>query len=418
MTTDSSCEDSEVLRASSELSLPLETTTAQEEASQAFLASWDPVLAHAVSTLAGQLSIARVREKIDTHLGLLDLEELKARAFHVKSVPVTALHLLAVGGSNLIFLLVLLDNTDFLARIRRPSSWILPEQVTAEFLSEIATMRFIAAHTTIPVPALLGWNESAEPVGAPYMFMERVAGVPLAVVSHLFSREAWLQVAAQTAEFEEQLVNHPLKAIGSIVDVDGTVGPPLPHQLRVPPCEAALSSSRDYLMARLREAQSHIPDDVAWREGREYYPDREADTLTRDDLHRALSRIHDHCATLTATPDVFRLTHADWHSLNVLVRSAEDPTIVAVVDWQGAQVRPYWDERYHLFVTTLFQGFSEDGVAVPEDEVIEHYMARMENEPWPESDFWLDARVIVDSDPTGVTREEVERVLEYCVASS
>ncbi|KAF7290743.1 Altered inheritance of mitochondria protein 9, mitochondrial [Mycena indigotica] len=345
---------------------------------------------HASETLARQMTIPNLARRAREQLGTFDFDQLKVQAFHLK---VASIHLLAIGGGNFVFLIALTDKTDFIARLRIPTAGVSAESVSAELLSEVATMQFVAKHTTIPVPAILGWNKTSEPVGTPYIFMERALGVPLARASPLFTTESWRRLTAQVADFEQQLVDHPLEAIGAITDDDGTVGPPLHHYMFLPPNSPRFTSSRDYLMARLRGAQEHIPDPVEWQNTRALYSEdsggSNADSLTRDEFYNYLERLHAHAMTMKSIPELFRLAHADWHSLNVLVRSAEDPTVVAVVDWQGSHVRPIWDHPYHCFMAPLFQRDNYD-VAVPEDELGELWASLRGNMPLPESWFWVD----------------------------
>ncbi|KAF7303969.1 Altered inheritance of mitochondria protein 9, mitochondrial [Mycena indigotica] len=385
-----------------------------EAASRAFLVAWDPILDYASATLASQMNIPTLASEVREQLRSFDLEQLKVQAFHIKGVSVTGVHLLAVGGGNFVFLVALTDKTDFIARLRIPTAGLSAESVSAELLSEVATMQFVAKHTTIPVPAILGWNDTSQPVGTPYIFMERALGVPLAQVSPLFTTESWRRLTAEVADFEQQLVDHPLEAIGVLTDADGTVGPPLHHYMLLPPNSPRFTSSRDYLMARLRGAQERIPDPVEWQKTRALYSEdsggNDANFLTRDEFYNYLERLHAHATTMKSIPELFRLAHNDWHSLNVLVRSAEDPTIVAVIDWQGSHVRPFWDHLYQCFMSPLFQRDNYD-VAIPEEELSKLWISLRNNMPFPESWFWVDALRLINSDPFELTKTAVEKVL-------
>ncbi|KAM4057440.1 phosphotransferase enzyme family protein [Hirsutella rhossiliensis] len=45
--------------------------------------------------------------------------------------------------------------------------------------SEVATLRYIASHTSVPVPSVSVWNaDASNPVGAEYMIMQKIPGVP------------------------------------------------------------------------------------------------------------------------------------------------------------------------------------------------------------------------------------------------
>lgn len=41
---------------------------------------------------------------------------------------------------------------------------------------QVATLKYLAAHTNIPVPKIFAWDsDAANPVGAEYMIMEKVS---------------------------------------------------------------------------------------------------------------------------------------------------------------------------------------------------------------------------------------------------
>jgi hypothetical protein len=43
---------------------------------------------------------------------------------------------------------------------------------------QISTIRYIGAHTSVPVPSIMAWDvDAANPVGAEYMIMEKVCAV-------------------------------------------------------------------------------------------------------------------------------------------------------------------------------------------------------------------------------------------------
>jgi len=86
---------------------------------------------------------------------------------------------MAIGCNNLVRILVFEDGSRWIARLRLPS---IDSDETAEVKSallqrEIDCMRLVKERTSVPVPAVLGYDTSAEnAIGAPSMLMEYIPG--------------------------------------------------------------------------------------------------------------------------------------------------------------------------------------------------------------------------------------------------
>ncbi|THH04675.1 hypothetical protein EW146_g10118 [Bondarzewia mesenterica] len=82
------------------------------------------------------------------------------------------------GGYNSVFLLTFDDGTEVIARIPHSRARI-PSQsgVPPKMSSVVATMTFARYYCGIPCPRVLAWNSSGDnPVGAPYILMEKAEG--------------------------------------------------------------------------------------------------------------------------------------------------------------------------------------------------------------------------------------------------
>ncbi|KAF8602749.1 hypothetical protein BDV93DRAFT_581424 [Ceratobasidium sp. AG-I] len=81
---------------------------------------------------------------------------------------------LAEGGYHKVYDIQKSDGVPLEAVVRVAS----PSFPRDKLESEIATLRFVSSQTTIPVPRVYSWNsDSANPVGAEYMIMEKIRGV-------------------------------------------------------------------------------------------------------------------------------------------------------------------------------------------------------------------------------------------------
>ncbi|KAJ7260442.1 hypothetical protein B0H12DRAFT_1107391, partial [Mycena haematopus] len=168
-------------------------------ASQNFLCQWDPTLASAVDQLAHTVLLKAAL--LSSIAATVNFAELQRQATKVMEKTCTGAHLFAIGGYNVVYLLLFDDGTDILARLRIPAGDLgdngrdmTAEHLSARFTSEVrrswsgamrsdrrqvATLLWLRARVpSIPVPQLYAWDgDDTNPVGAPYMLMQRVGVV-------------------------------------------------------------------------------------------------------------------------------------------------------------------------------------------------------------------------------------------------
>jgi hypothetical protein len=123
---------------------------------------------------------------------------------------------LAEGGNCKIFLLVMEDGFEIIAKIPMPI--IGPAyHLTA---SEVATMEFMKKELSFPVPKVYTWSGSSSPdinpIGAEYILMEKVKGVNLVDIWPGLTEKETLLIMKQVVETEEKLFRKPLAQYGSL----------------------------------------------------------------------------------------------------------------------------------------------------------------------------------------------------------
>ncbi|KAJ7654048.1 hypothetical protein DFH06DRAFT_1299126 [Mycena polygramma] len=365
-------------------------TTDPQLASQNFLRQWDPKLASAVDQLSS--TVLSEAPALSTIAATVNLPELQGQATEVMGKTCTGAHLLALGGYNVIYLLPFDDGTDILARLRIPGGGLgdngrdmTAEHLSARFSSEVATLLFLRAHApSIPVPELYAWDsDDTNPVGAPYMLMQRLSGVLFGSTMHRITAAGRAKLAAQVATFEVELYDHPLSSIGCLVDAAGTVGP------LVRACTAGLlpndrgpfKSSKEFLLACVALEFDLVTATDEWTAQRTACSDFNGgvEALSREYAERWFRLLRDAIMALPdelpTSPPVFRLVHTDFSEVNLLISSAEDPTIVAVLDWEGAQVLPSWDARAGLSIWWLLEWLGPDGEQEVEKEQLRQIYA-------------------------------------------
>lgn len=123
---------------------------------------------------------------------------------------------LAEGGNCKIFLLVMEDGFEIIAKIPMPI--VGPAYYLTA--SEVATLEFMKKELSFPVPEVYAWSGSSSPdinpVGAEYILIERVKGVNLVDIWPGLTEKETLLIMKQVVEFEEKLFRRPLAQYGSL----------------------------------------------------------------------------------------------------------------------------------------------------------------------------------------------------------
>ncbi|KAH9946758.1 hypothetical protein B0H21DRAFT_742313 [Amylocystis lapponica] len=138
-----------------------------------------------------------------------------AAADAVSNTSVPRVKWFAAGSWNTVYLISFDDGTEVVARIpyihgRTPSSHPLSSKIS----SIVATMTFARFCCGIPCPRVLAWNSSeSNPVGAPYILMEKVEGIVPWEVHPTLRLTMLAELAKYHARFAQPL---PFSRIGSI----------------------------------------------------------------------------------------------------------------------------------------------------------------------------------------------------------
>ncbi|KAJ7789401.1 hypothetical protein B0H14DRAFT_2944742 [Mycena olivaceomarginata] len=382
--------------------------------SKEFLSTWDPNLIETVAQMETKMQHPKDAAKLDLFLRSFNLLALQSQATETMQKKCLGTHLLSFGGYNIVFVLPFDDGTDILARLRIPGngfngadSSVSDTDLEERFSSEVVTLRFVKEKTSIPVPQLYHWDcDPTNPVGTRYMLMQRISAPLL--------QHVWRDIA----KYEAELLDNPLPSVGILVDERSTVG-------RLGPTCTALFSlrsnrgpfrcSKDFLLALADTQLDLVARNTAqwttWRSnwsivngGVQSLPTHYAAQwfqLLRD----AISKLPDE---LRFPPPVFRLAHTDFNEGNLLVSSAEDASIVAVLDWEGAQVLPAWDTRRGCSVSWVDWTMLS---ATEADELRKlYYDITTDNDRWPGTSLLhfegllsiLDSLVSIVSDRKGL----------------
>ncbi|KAJ4482347.1 hypothetical protein J3R30DRAFT_3458608 [Lentinula aciculospora] len=247
---------------------------------------------------------------------------------------------ISIGKRNVVFFLRFEDGAEWAARLRNPIKQADPahnretsrQLETASMESEIATITFIRTQTTIPVPAVLGYDCTFNnDLGCPYMLMDRIEGWPIPDVVELaggITEAQILKLHAQMAAITWQLALKCTFPVIGQLQAPKSEDNPFPlgqiidrHARQLGP----FFSAKDYYIAR-----SKMIYDEAKRKG-----------LDQTSIDSARLHINASPLTFDSTVDEgpFPLQHPDLHRQNVLID--KDWNIVAIIDWSWCSTVPW-----------------------------------------------------------------------------
>ncbi|KAJ7652127.1 hypothetical protein DFH06DRAFT_1331335 [Mycena polygramma] len=293
---------------------------------------------------------------------LIELEATSRNCGNLKLVK------LAEGGYHKVY--EVLDNkSEILNIIARVAAPAFPKD---KIESEIATLQYIASHTSIHTPRVYGWNsDSTNPVGQEYMIMEKIEGISASEVWDTLPMDLKKVTVSDVAHCILQLYALRFFTGGSLYnDAEGNtvVGPivatpfyrALDGFVRLPN-EAdryALSeyrgpfpSASGYMRSFL-DAELHI-----FKQHRQLILDNEleGDTERLEQGIRALEKAvqltsvypGDVCVSepLTTPDKSFSLSLDDFRLSNIMIDESTGH-ITGLIDFEGATVAPLWECAY------------------------------------------------------------------------
>ncbi|KAI0064973.1 hypothetical protein BV25DRAFT_1914121 [Artomyces pyxidatus] len=284
--------------------------------------------------------------------GDVELEVLGKTVSDSLGKVVKAIDLVAKDELSRTFSVALQDGSFVMARVGNTN---MPPVIIE---SEIATMKFIREHTSIPVPDVLSYElDSRHPLG-PHFLSEKPQGVRLENVFDDLPDAAQDALVAQIAKYILEVSEHTFPALGSIVLPPASGSPALPPlgplthpsfyidgRAALPLARGPFRTAREYFLAC---AQRELDCTRAlFTQGAPpgYQRELEESQLQVERSVGLLSDLAQRCAGLDGDDAPLARFALDLHDIglkNILV-SADDPTqICAVVDWQCTSTRPLW----------------------------------------------------------------------------
>ncbi|KAK7454031.1 hypothetical protein VKT23_011542 [Stygiomarasmius scandens] len=284
------------------------------------------------------------------------------------------------GRYHEIFILSSSDGWSCIARFARCT------QSEEKIFSEVATMQYVRAHSTIPVPEIYLFDASSEnEIGMQYIVMQRIEG------KHLYSMWDDLPIEHQKAVLEEiasvltKLSDIKFDKIGSL-SKDGTVGPLLRGQgIQIDGvdsvttvCSGPFMTSQDFLMSFLSSYAS--------------------EPLLEDVVEAVKDVVNRYCISHSEASFIrppFRLIHADFDGQNMLfsdpaLTNGAPPMLKGIIDWEYAYVGPlYFLYEYPIFVQDV--SWSKEYYA--RNLVLrQHFVRALQQKFSPDSEQWEEVK--------------------------
>jgi len=243
--------------------------------------------------------------------------------------------------------------------------------------SEVATLKFLAANTHIPVPKVYAWNSDASnPVGAEYMIMQKVPGFSASEKWETLSVTVKKSVVSHVADYLMTIFAFRFDCAGSLYlsahsETGIIVGPivstpfyrALDGVIRIPDEDAAsyaelfrfrgpFSNTSDYLqsfvLAELHFLSHHRSIALSEFDGE----DEEAAVIRLKQGERVLQKalklcsvypgdiqIYSQEATTPIKPFSLRLD--DFRLSNIMID--ESGQVTGIIDFEGATIAPLWE---------------------------------------------------------------------------
>ncbi|EAS33804.1 phosphotransferase enzyme family protein [Coccidioides immitis RS] len=291
------------------------------------------------------------------------LQQIAGRIASSRCVEMTKI---PEGLYNKVFSLRMENGREILARIPNPNAGH-PQRVVA---SEVATLDFLRNVLDIPVPRVLSWSSPSQPnpVGAEYIFMERVKGRQLSEVWGAMSEAQHFGLVKSLVEIEQKLVDVKFALHGSLYYKSTCYR----GRNVVDPTEPTNEVTSDFVIGPTTQ-RSFWEDEKGeldidrgpWGTAQEYLssvanreiaviqnlgPSRSSNTSVvlgktqqgRDEHVHLLEQFLRVLPHILPPQETLRpaLLHHDLHSDNIFVDSSDPTKISSIIDWQAVYTAP------------------------------------------------------------------------------
>lgn len=245
--------------------------------------------------------------------------------------------------------------------------------------SEVATLKYLASQTRIPIPQVYAWNSDASnPVGAEYMIIQKVPGISANTKWDTLSMNVKERVVLQVAEYlkvmfelrfdragalylssppEDDVYVGPIVSVPFYRAADGIVRvaeaePPLHTELSQ--YRGPFSNTSDYLQSFLH-AELHVLShhrSVVLSELGEQEADQELAASRLELGERILRKARELCSVypgnnqpggaISTSMKPFSIHLDDFRLSNIMI-DEKSGDVTSLIDFEGATIAPLWE---------------------------------------------------------------------------
>ena len=211
------------------------------------------------------------------------------------------------------------------------------ELIASRISSEVATMQYLSAHTSIPVPRIIHHSVDLDSngVGSPYIIMTKVDGVVLSSIWDDMEDSKREIVLRQVVDILLELASQRFDKIGMLFQQENPtdpknawyimpyIGPP--DEITVLSLSKTFTSVTDYWLAYANTQLKSIYD-------ARFGDDTKIYEYSQTWIMRSLiPALYDPTLDISGFP----LSPVDFHSQNIMIVDADtSPRISAVIDWE------------------------------------------------------------------------------------
>ncbi|KAJ5571061.1 phosphotransferase enzyme family protein [Penicillium sp. DV-2018c] len=266
------------------------------------------------------------------------------------------------GMFNKAFLMSMDDGREVIAKVPNPNAGV-PHFTTA---SEVATMDFARKVLGTPAPRVYSWNSqaSSHPVGAEFIIMDKIEGVPLSQVWGTLKLTQKLQLLLAMTQLQKQWLSVSFSHYGSLY-YTGDVQPLADSYyvkdgkaIRDPEFAIGPATGRDWsdadrsmldiekgpFAARETKAIQSLkpPKQIALFCGPKLYrPDKEKKNIALTWYRQIVDALIPKDTAITNP----RLWHNDLHDDNIFVDPHNPGKITGIIDWQSCHISPLFNHN-------------------------------------------------------------------------
>ncbi|EXJ89547.1 hypothetical protein A1O3_02614 [Capronia epimyces CBS 606.96] len=266
------------------------------------------------------------------------------------------------GGFNRVFIFTTNNGKMVVAKV--PVCIAGPPKLTTR--SEVATMKFLKKHSSVPLPAIYDWSDDrTNEIGSEYIIMEYVSGVSLHVKWLYMTVDQRIKCIKNIRQNLSSMNDISFPAYGSLYTTDDQVDPAItltqddqfcigPHVATrywdcnvgfsryyhlVPPNRGPWSDLSAWSDGLIDAGISRVPpyDKSSGRRPR-YFGTPSMHLRVLEEGRLLLRKMsQDLKIRANATPT---LCHPDLHKRNIVVAPDDPTTVISFLDWQSAGIDP------------------------------------------------------------------------------